>query len=699
MASLNIRVGASVDRSLAVAFRPLVEGAKRARTAIEAESKRSGRAIATEAKKGTKDAEARFRELEHEIMTGIPKATTIASEAVHHFAQEAKTSFANVKRSFADLARDAERSLDKIDKKQKAVAGKSFGARAFEASGGMKGVGAGFSRAGRLGMSVGRAGAHAAYGLAMDVAHGMGVETDLGGIFHKNTELEAGATALSNASVIKGDKRNAGRVDPKELMAQVIDTSKKTGTDANTTLEGLRKFVDLTGDLALGREILQDLEMLAKATGTSMEDMVASGGELSLALGDTDHKAEKIVHLMKQFAGQGEMGAISIRALSKSMARVASSAGQFEGDRSKNIAFLGVIGQEARRGGGAASPAQAATAVAGFVNTLKTPARAKAFQKATGKSIFNEKTGMMRNPEDLLMEALHSTGMKPLEFKKIFSSVKGAQGPENLATIYRTAGGGDAGAAAVTAELARLKNAIVDDEQILRSFNAAMATSESQANVFNNSMRETAMKLQQNLMPAAMDLAPVLLDLATKGANVISWMVGHEGRLKREAAGSKAGTEAAIIDTERQIAKGEILDGQRTINKDAETAAKHVLDQSQGDAEIARKQHGDVWDTTLRAGRRLGDFTPGNIVANWMGAKSGAAWNREDEKKLDDKDVLAKEAKVEWDKIHELNQRVANLLENHVIQVKVVAPIPAAAKPPGVDPNGRQDSPEEKAEH
>ncbi len=695
MAELNLRVGASVDRNLQVAFQPLVEGAKRAAAAIEAQGKKGGRAISTETRKGTKDAEERFKELEHEIMTGMPRAMDAGTAAIKEFTKETSASFATAKKNFNDLAREAERSMSKIDRVGKT--GPSLGSRAFQAAGGWRGVQAGVATAGRMIVGAGRAGLGAAESVGLSLAHGMGVNTDLGSIFHKNVELESLATALSNKSLIKSDPRNSTRVDPRELMRQALDTSKTTGTDANATLEGLSKFVDLTGDLSTGRDLLKDLEMLAKGTGVSMEDMVAAAGELDLALGNTEGKSTKILHLMRQFSGQAEMGAISMKDLAHNMAKIAASAGQFQGDRANNIAFLGVIGQEARRGGGAATAAQSATAVSAFVNTLKTPKRAAEFEKATGKSVFDKATGMMRDPEVLLREAITAKGMDPLGFKKIFSSVKGAQGPEALATIFRSAGGGAAGEKAVTDELDRLKKAIVDQEQTQMNFQAAMATSESQANVFNNAIRETALKLTDTLIPAALGFAPVLLDMAQKGANVVAWLVGQEAANKAIADKAKAESDSAITNTNQQLAQGFIYEGQKGLNKKAFLDSADSMGRLKGDAWLAHKDRDSLGGQGRRAWTAAQDYiNPISWLMNSLGATSGGQRNTAEDETIKQKDAAAKEASDRYEQLKELNQRVADQLTSGVIQVRVTEPIPQGPTPPETPDDGRQPPPEGK---
>src|SRR6185437_6330687 len=102
--------------------------------------------------------------------------------------------------------------------------------------------GDGFSTAGDLGLSVAMGAGRMALSAGMSYAHGIGIDTDATSIFHKNADLETSATALSNASIIGEDPRNSKRVDPHDLMSEVMGVSAKTGTDANSTMEGLRHF-------------------------------------------------------------------------------------------------------------------------------------------------------------------------------------------------------------------------------------------------------------------------------------------------------------------------------------------------------------------------------------------------------------------------------------------------------------------------
>lgn len=693
MGSLNIKVGASVDQSLSTAFRPLVDGAKRARATIDAEMKRSGVAIGSEARKGAKDAEAAFRALEQELKGELPKAMGAGTAAIKNFAREAKTDFAAVKRNFADLANDAERQLRKISSAQKNQ--KSLGSRLFEAGGGMAGVKAGLTRGGRMALGIGKAAAGAAFELGSSYARGIGVETDLSSIFKKNADLETLATSLSNSGLIAGDARNGTRVDPKTLMQEALSTGKATGVDANAALEGLAKFTAKTGDLATGRELMKDLSIFAKATGTELDDMVDAAGDVAAALPNTADKGKVVSSVMRSIAGQGKLGAVEIKDLATQMAKLAANAGQIEGKAGQNIVTLGAFAQEARQRGGASSATQAATSVASLINTFKTPARVAAFKAATGKSAFTS-DGMLRDPQELVLEALRATGMNPERFKKIFANVQGARAVEGFATVYRQHGGGAAGEAAVVAEFERLKNAAIQDTEVMASFAAQMKTGQSQADVFNNSIRETAIRLQETLAPAAMQLAPVLLDLASKGGHVVEWLVGHQAALRQAQDQNRKDVDSAITNTEKQLANGEIIDGQQKINQQAEQEAQAIAIRRQTDAEVANR---DKMGGVTRAVLKAGDYLPGMALLNYMtgGATSGSGIVAKEDATIAEKEAQARESRERWEQMAGLNKRVGDLIRDHVIHVRVVEPIPGSASPPGTPSAGRQPSPEEKA--
>lgn len=694
MSQLNIRVGASIDRSMQVAFRPLIESAKRAKSAIEAESKKAGRAISTETKKGVDEAERKFRELEHEVMTGLPKAMNAGSAAVKKFAAETKSSFDSTKKSFNDLAREAEGALAKIERSQKRVAGMSLGAKlgavagkAYDWAGGNDGAKAGLSRGGRMALGVGKAAAGKAFQLAKALGSSAGMDFDVESVFKKNVDLETTATQLSASGYNPNDKHNSRRVDPSVLMREALQLGSETGTDANTALEGLGKFVAKTGDLARGREIMKDLSVLAKATGTSLEDMTDAAGDVASALPDSATKGKEILTVMRAVAGGGKLGAIEMKDFASQMAKVAANAGAFNGKASDNMITLAAMAQESRQRGGSSSATQAATSVASFVSMLKTPKRAEEFEKATHTKVFDQKTGKLRDPQAIIKEALQAVGTDPLKLKTIFANVQGARAMEGFATLFREKGGGKAGLDAVDDEFKRLKEAAMAQAEIDESFARAMKTSASQAEVFNNAIRLSAAEVQTSLMPAIMQLAPQVVAATRSFAGVISWLTG---------------------DKQLEVISGQAETDTKNVKKSIETQLKGGNQVSEVTVDDARVASNEAFEALSRAKAELAtskDNANAAKVGGWGEASdlltgSLLGWtpntDKAEETAADVKTKQENVAKMEqlYAEASATNKELLSKIKDGTIQVKVMNPEDLNPQGPNpIDNSGRTPPP------
>ncbi len=367
---------------MAVAFQPLIEGAKRAKAAIEAEGQKAGRAIGTSTKKGAKDAEVAFARLAAEVKGGLPKAMNAGTSAVVSFGKEAKKNFDQTRRSFADMAKEAEKSMSKIAAAQKSaspnigsamrqLAGRSVGAGTSALAGAAYNAAGGAGKAtmggaGSVAFGMAKKAASAALGIARDLAKAAGVDLDVGTIAKKNYDLESQATSVANSGLIAGDRRNNTRVSGSALMSQALDVGAKTGTDANVLMDGLEKFTGKTGDLKTGRDIMETMAIYSKATGSSMEDFMDAAGDVSNQLGDVENKGKAVSDLMRAFAGQGKLGAVEIKNLAVQMAKIGAASIRFEGGKAGAITQMGVLAQMARAKGGAFSAANAATSVGAF---------------------------------------------------------------------------------------------------------------------------------------------------------------------------------------------------------------------------------------------------------------------------------------------------------------------------------------------
>ncbi len=728
MAQLNLRVGASVDRNMAVAFQPLIEGAKRAKAAIEAEGQKAGRAIGVSTKKGTKDAEAAFAKLAAEVSGKLPKALGAGSSAVVKFGKDAKTSFDQTKRAFADMAKEAEKSMAKIAAAQKGsspqatglgsamriLAGRgarSVAAGAYQAAGGAPTMSGVIGGAGGLGVSLAKKAAAAAFAITKDLAKAAGVDTDIGSIAKKNFDLESAAQNVANQGLIAGDGRNSKRVRKEDLIGQALDVGEKTGTDANSLMTGLDKFTGKTGDLRTGRDIMETMAIYSKATGSSMEDMMDAAADVSNQLGNVENKGQAVKDLMRSFAGQGKLGAVEIKNLATQMSKIGAAAVRFEGTRTESITQMGVLAQMARAKGGAFSATNAATSVGAFAAVFSKGARLNAFEKMGVET--QGANNKVKNPKQLLIDAMVAsenhinkhTGKKSglgKEFDKnmgsMFADVSSRKSTSGFEAIFKEAGGGAAGIARVTSEFERLERAIIADEEIMSSFEAAMKTSNSQADVFNNAIRKSAIQMQTDLMPAMAGLAKELVPLARKAAGVVQWLTGGSKQGEGMAADAKANVDETVKTIDKQVAGGKISDASIERGKEEAKQAKFAVDRAKAELETAKGTIKERDDKGNLTGKDASTYSwwnvPGRIGGSMYDAVTGAEGAKQED--ITKKEQTLKDATAAYDKMTATNEAVKRKLEGKLLVViDNVEQLKSAVTPPPPGGDGRQPAPGE----
>jgi hypothetical protein len=392
---------------------------------------------------------------------------------------------------------------------------------------------------------------------ASDFARSAGVQLDLGGAVGKAVDLRKMASELSNSAYMPGAKgANGQRTNARELERLARDTGNMAGFDASETLGGLKDYVGKTGDLSTGRELLKEMAVLAKATGTDLSDMISAAGDAANAIDETpgalakgESKAAKIAGLMRTIAGQGKLGAVEISNLATQMAKLSASSMAFDGDQVANLADMGTLVQMARSKGGASSATSAATSVASFVNLIKTPARMREYERATGEKVYNEDTGKFKSVEQIVLTSLKATGANPEALKKIFANAQGERAVSGFATTYRDAGGGEAGLTAVKAEFEKYRKIQMGQGEIKDSFNNRMADYDSQVTLFNNKIAEVGATLAERMLPQLNAIAPSIIKVVGSFGDLVAWAAQNPFRAVVSALGvsiMKAGIESVL---------------------------------------------------------------------------------------------------------------------------------------------------------
>lgn len=383
-------------------------------------------------------------------------------------------------------------------------------------------------------------------GTALSLGGGFGVADSL----ERATRIGGMASDISNSGFLpNGDiaanrtKRSSG-----DISSAARATSVKYGMSTESTLSGLQKFVGKSGDLDTGLKTMDELAQLSRATGASFEDVSDAAGDLMSQLGHMPNKGEAVMTVMRGIAAQGKLGAVEMRDLASQMAKLAASAGQFGGNAVDNILKMGMLAQEARGGGGAASAAIAGTSVAGFVSTLKTPARIAQF-RAHGINVF-DKNKMLRDPQEIILESLKATGGDPEQMKKMFANVMGERAVTGYANIYRRAGGGGAGETAVRGEFDKmLKNATMSKADVAQAASSRMRENDvkiQQAREeFDRAVANDLLPEFMKMIPAIKDMTPTFIALAREGLPAFLELIRTASNLAKALGESGIGKQLA----------------------------------------------------------------------------------------------------------------------------------------------------------
>lgn len=579
MSGIKVPVSATADRSLSAVFEPLVESSRRARARIKSDAERAAAEEAKAAQKAAAAASKAFAQIEAASAKAAAKEIADADRAAQAKVRAEQRAF-DVRIRMAERAqREAKRTADaeerEIMRTARSAENRERNALAIARRDDARKTG---DR--RMAVATGAYQtftgiAGAAMGGAGSIARGAGVDLSIERGVAKAVDLEKKATDLSASAFIKGATGAQGiRVEPGEIEKTARAVGDLAAYDPGKVIEGLQKFVGKTGDLATGNAALANMARLARATGSELEDVVDAAGDVSANLGDAipagAEKAKVVGRIMQMIAGQGKIGAVEMKDLAVQMAKLAASATSFEGDRAGVMGQMGAFAQMSRAMGGAASATQAATSVAALVNTFKTPARMEAFKEATGKTVYNEQTGMLRDPKTLLIEALEATKGDPAAFKKIFANVQGARAVEGFATVFREARGkalesGKApeeatkvGLEAVTAKFAEFEKAAVSNEQIAEDFGRAMKTTGARAQVFQNQLDKAVADMASTVLPQLAKAAPDLLQLVSFGGKLAAVAAENPGAAVTAAiVGSIA--KAAIGNAIGEALKAQVL--------------------------------------------------------------------------------------------------------------------------------------------
>jgi hypothetical protein len=316
--------------------------------------------------------------------------------------------------------------------------------------------------------------------------------------------------------------------------------------ETNDLLQGIEKYVSHTGDLQTILANMEDMAKMAKANGSSFNDMAIAASELANEMGDIPNKGKAVFDTMRALAGQGQVTAIEIRDQAKSAAMIAAQANFYKIDPrhketlenagvkdevGQRIAVLGGLAQMARGKGGRVTARMAMQSSMAFMRDLANPTEIKRFE-GHGLDVYTDKSkSMLRDPVQMLMEAFkkaqsdgHDGGLNRNVLNNIFTNQQSRAVTNAFAQTYNEEYKKAAAEGVIdsTKRHQRAMDKTVESfekllgttqsvNQINESFSKALNTTESQAKIMNNEIGKATDELAKAFLPALKAMTPAIV--------------------------------------------------------------------------------------------------------------------------------------------------------------------------------------------
>lgn len=542
MAEVRIRVGVSVDQSMRYAFRPLVQSAIDARRLILKEFGQVPKEIAAlfgAAGRG-----------QSQVYRGVVSEARAAAREQQRFAKETASAEVNAARLAArEQASESKRALNEMrrdhaayDREQRRAARSQAIAAARDARE-LDRFATRTSHYSARFLTPHLPIASFAHRAASGIVHGFGVDPTFSGALERNIELESATTKISNKARLAGQDVSAGEVE-----ARVKQVSDRYGLSRTQSTEALEAFVDKSGDLKMGMEVLDKVAERSIVMSSDMKDLASTMGAASNQLGNTTDKSKKLFGIIDTFGVQSDRGYAPMSAIAKQSPKLVPLAQMFGGDKEANMARLGMLTQLALIGG-AGNAAQAGTSVVAFANIFQTPARLAQARKL-GILRSGEKVGDV-DPWELIKRSVVATGGDTEKlFGTVFKNVRAQSVIRKAANDYREAGGGERGYAAMEALSDKfLKNTGISTEEAKKGTDAYSKTTAAQVQSFQNAMDDVANEVRVQLLPVLKELQPTILTLVKAMGEIAVWAAQNPWKAVVAALAlsiARAGIESVI---------------------------------------------------------------------------------------------------------------------------------------------------------
>lgn len=203
------------------------------------------------------------------------------------------------------------------------------------------------------------------------------------------------------------------------LKDELYAIGKVTKQSPTALLEGIDAIVQRTGNIKYAVGSLEEMAIVASATGASMADIGATASNLQEKMGIAE---DEVLAIFDILSAQGKAGSFTLQNMATLFERLLSAASRFEVKGVEGMRSFGAFLQIARRGTG--SSEQAATAVERTIADLI--AKQKQIRRLTGFSIIDpEKSkaagrSVMKDFDLVLKEIITRTKGDVVKLQRIF---------------------------------------------------------------------------------------------------------------------------------------------------------------------------------------------------------------------------------------------------------------------------------------
>jgi hypothetical protein len=451
------------------------------------------RAAAAQAKAAEKAAAAQERAIDKAARAKVRIESQAAREVeriqerAHRNAQRViAREEADKNRAAAQWVKQREREVSADRSSRQRVATAMIGA-------GAQGVVAGTKRV--AGVAAGLAGTAAQLGGGFSIADSIGDEK----------KLRAQAATLSASTILsragqKGEEASGRAYTTNELITTAKAVGVEQGIEPSKVLSAIDTIKSLTGNVEKAVQVVPYVAKLATATGGDVSEM--SGLAANILASNQNISQGDLEQQLRVFTRQGVVGGVEVADFAKYGSRLTAGASLFGGDKAENQATMGAFAQISRQYGGASSAAEAAMAsqrfatdVAGHSDSLK----------KQGIDVSDGKGGL-RDAKSIIMDMIAKTGGDVTKLKDMGLGDRGVKVLTGASAIYKDAGGGQKGMAALQAEFDKYTKGVSKDE-VEAANKRVMGDSGVQLDIAMMKLRAT---VGEALLPAFLDLVPTI---------------------------------------------------------------------------------------------------------------------------------------------------------------------------------------------